>query len=53
MREATDFPSSSHPPQLQGSNFDSDLYEQVDTFEEEEEVDVLDEVERYQSKEGE
>ena len=47
MREATDSLSSFHPPQLEKSDFDSDLYKQVNAFEEEEEVDVLDEIEHY------
>ena len=52
MTEATNGLSSSHLSQLEISDSDSDLYEQVDTFEEEEEVDILDEIECYQSKEG-
>ena len=47
MWEAKDSPSSLHPPQLQRFDSNSDLYEQVDTFEEEEEVNVLDKIDRY------
>ena len=36
MREAKDGPSTSHPPQPQESNSDSGLFEQVETFEWEE-----------------
>ena len=53
LREATDSPSTSHRLQPQEPDSDSKLYEQVDTFEEEEEVDVLEEVEHYQNDEGE
>ena len=52
MLEAIDDSSPSHHPQLERSDSNLDLYEQVDTFEEKEEVDVLEEMERYHSEEG-
>ena len=47
MREATDGPSSSHPPQPQESDSNTDLFEQVEG--EEDEDDVMEEINRYQS----
>ena len=53
MWETINGPSTSHSPQPQEPNSDSNLFEQVETFEgEEEEDNVLDEVEHYQSDEG-
>ena len=53
MQEATNGPSSSHPPQNQQSNSDEDLFEEVEPFEgREEEDDILEEIDHYQSDEG-
>ena len=52
MREAIDGLSSSHPPQHQRSDSEPDILEQFDAYVEKD-VDVLDEVDRYQSNEGE
>ena len=42
-QEATNGLSSSHLPQLERSDSNSDLYEQVHTFKEKEEVDIFEE----------
>ena len=48
MQEATNGPSSSHPPQNQQSNSDEDLFEEVEPFEgREEEDDILEEIDHY------
>ena len=52
MREAIDGLSSSHPPQDQRSDSEPNILEQFDAYVEED-VDVLEEVNRYQSDEGE
>lgn len=52
MREATNDPSSLHPPQNQQFDSESNLLEQVDTYVEED-IDVLEEVDHYQIKESE
>ena len=53
MQEATDGPSTSHPPQTQESDSDEDLFEQVEAFEwGDDENDVLEEIDCYQGNEG-
>ena len=54
MREVTDGPNSSHPPQNQQSDFDEDLFKEVEAFEGGEGGggQHLDEIDLYQSDEG-
>ena len=52
MWEAVDGISTSHPPQPQQSDYDENLFKEVEAFEGEEEDDnVMEEIDHYQSHE--
>ena len=54
MQEATDGLSTSYPPKTRESDSNTDLFEQVETFEMgEEEEDVMEEKDHYRSEAGE
>ena len=52
MREATEDPGTSHPPPNERFDYDDDHLKEVETFEGEEEDDVMEAIDHYQVTEG-